>query len=210
MINRKKLFDGFRNSSLFKGKLTQIQVDTINLFFDLFEERKTLINQQAYILATVHPETWYTWKPIEEKGRGVGKRYGMRIKYSGVRYNDTTAIFYGRGYTQATWYEVYQKLTVLAIAQGKDWNFLQKPDLLLIPKISAWATLEGMELGLYTGYKLSRSVNRFRSDFYNARRVINGLDRAEEIAEYAKEILTIINQANEDDSINLAPANTPS
>jgi hypothetical protein len=44
----------------------------------------------------------------------------------------------------------------------------------------------GMEEGWFTGKKLSDYINGGKADYYGARGIINGKDRAAEIATYAK------------------------
>ena len=184
-INRVVFFDEVRKT-LFANKLLQSQVQGLDLFFDEQERRGLIIQQFAYILATVHHETGFRWKPVEEIGKGSTKPYGKRIKYDGSRYTDTKNIFFGRGYIQATWYEVYQKLTLEAKKQGKDWDFINNPDLLLQSEPSVWATFEGMENGYYTGRKLSDYINPTRREYFNARKIINGKDCAAKILIYAE------------------------
>ncbi len=43
-----------------------------------------------------------------------------------------------------------------------------------------------MKTGTFTGRTLEQFVNRKSTDFVNARKVINGLDKADEIAEIAE------------------------
>ena len=43
-----------------------------------------------------------------------------------------------------------------------------------------------MEKGLFTGKKLADYFDKNEQDWINARRIVNGLDRAEKIAGYAK------------------------
>jgi hypothetical protein len=43
----------------------------------------------------------------------------------------------------------------------------------------------GMYQGLFTGRKLSDYINDTKKDYVNARRIINGTDRAQMIADYA-------------------------
>ena len=143
-INRVVFFDEVRKT-LFANKLLQSQVQGLDLFLEQQEQRGLTIQQFAYILATVHHETGFRWQPVEEIGKGSTKAYGKRIKYDGSRYIDTKNIFFGRGYIQATWYEVYQKLTLEAKKQGKDWDFIKNPELLLQSEPSAWSAFEGMQ-----------------------------------------------------------------
>ena len=46
----------------------------------------------------------------------------------------------------------------------------------------------GMRNGTFTGHKLSDHINGKKCDYENARRIINGLDRYDEIARYAGQI----------------------
>src|SRR6185369_17418114 len=54
----------------------------------------------AYMLATVFHECAGTWQPIEEYGKGKGLKYGTPDTRTGQ-------VYYGRGYTQNTWYDNY-------------------------------------------------------------------------------------------------------
>jgi hypothetical protein len=77
-------------------------------------------------------------------------------------------------------------LTKAAATQGKDWDFLSNPDLLLQMEPSIWATFFAMRVGLYTGKKLSDYFSDKKEDWVNARRIINGVDCAVIIAGFAK------------------------
>lgn len=45
----------------------------------------------------------------------------------------------------------------------------------------------GMIKGLFTGKKLSDYLTDTKKDYFNARRIINGLNEAEHIKKYAKD-----------------------
>ena len=47
----------------------------------------------------------------------------------------------------------------------------------------------GMQEGWFTGRKLSQYINDQLTDFVNARRIINSIDRAADIAGYAEKFL---------------------
>jgi putative chitinase len=180
---RKKFYDIVR-SDLFGGLILPSQFEGIEATINEAESRKIPNEQLAYILATEYHETDKTMQPIEEYGKGVKKTYGRKIKYSGQPYFKPDKIYFGRGHTQNTWYEVYERLTQLAKFQGKDWDFLNNPELLLQMEKSIWATFEGMTKGIYTGKKLSDYFNAKQNDPVNARRIINGTDKAQLISEY--------------------------
>ncbi len=135
----------------------------------------------AYTLATVYHETAYKMQPVEEYGKGAGYEYGIPDPITGKAY-------YGRGDVQVTWKYNYEKLSgliydVKTFKQGL--NLVKTPELLLEPIYSAQATILGMSTGLYTGKSYSSYLDQEQPDYVNARRIINGTDRAETIAGYA-------------------------
>jgi putative chitinase len=189
MINRTNFFNSVRHS-LFGGRLLQKQVDGMNAILDEWEaQRWTDKRWLAYILATTYHETGKTMQPVEEYGKGKGKDYGKKLKYGGgpgkrVPYTTPNLIYYGRGLAQNTWYEIYEKLTKAAQKQGKNWDFLNHPELLLQMEPSVWAMFYAMKTGLYTGKKLSDYFNT-TTRWVDARRIINGVDCAVLIKGYA-------------------------
>ena len=66
-------------------------------------------------------------------------------------------------------------------------DFIKNPKLLLEPKYAAPILIIGMQEGWFTGKKLSDYITLQKSDFVNARRIVNGTDKAGLIAGYAKE-----------------------
>ena len=184
MIIRKTFYDSVRQS-LFSGRLTKKQVDGMEAILDEWERRGlTDIRWLAYILATIYHETAGTMQPIEEYGKGKNRTYGYKVKYNGQRYVEPDHVYYGRGHTQNTWYENYDMLTREAKKNGYSWDFLNNPELLLQMYPSIWATFYCMINGKYTGKKLPDYFNQTKDDPINARRIINGLDKAELIAGY--------------------------
>lgn len=189
MINRDKFFYSIRQS-LFKPGLKQKQVEGINAILDIWEARGlTDLRWLAYMLATTYHETAKTMQPIEEYGKGKGYRYGKKIKRSGIPYTLPDKIYYGRGYVQLTWYENYETMgRLLGI------NLLQNPELALHPNFAAQIMFEGMTMGNshfgdFTGKSLENYFNDKKEDWVNARKIINGLDKAELIAGYGKKFM---------------------
>ncbi len=140
----------------------------------------TDIRWAAYMLATVDRECAGTWQPIEEYGKGKGRPYGNLI--NGVAY-------YGRGYTQNTWIDNYKMLTVAWAKQHSNNpappDFVKNPSLLCIPEYAYWAMSYAMRAGSYTGVGLKKYINADKCDYLNARRIINGMDHATDIAKVA-------------------------
>jgi hypothetical protein len=180
-INRTKFYTAYRKVY---GKLTQNQVNSIECIFNEIELQKiTDIRWIAYMFATVYHETASTMLPIAEYGKGKGKAYGKRFKHSMVKYPTTYGIMYGRGYVQLTWFENYELMGRLL---GID--LLNNPDLALIPQYAAKIMVEGMtrgssSIGDFTGKCLEHYFNGNIEKPKEARKIINGTDKDDEIAE---------------------------
>lgn len=179
MINRKEFYSCIRKSF---GSLSQGQVDGFELIFKEWEDKKlTDLRWLAYMLATVWHECATTMQPIREVGKGKNRKYGSRIKHSGVTYSPIYGIMYGRGYVQLTWFENYELMGRLL---GID--LLKKPDLALVPEIAVKILFEGMlrgssSVGDFTGKCLEQYFNSETNDPLGARKIINGTDKAKEI-----------------------------
>lgn len=185
MINKIAFQNRLLTNNLFK-KPNKSQLAGMFAIIDYWESDKKLTDKRwlAYILATVYHETAKTMEPIDEFGRGKGRRYGSKIKMNGEAYNEPDKIYYGRGLVQLTWYENYEKFGKIL----KE-DLLCNPELLLNLNISIKILFHGMIYGLFTGAKLSRYFNDKREDWVNARKIINGLDKAELIGVYGKKFL---------------------
>lgn len=181
MINKPFFFDHARQV-LFGGKLSQQQVNGLSAILDEWQANYAKKDDRwlAYMLATAHHETDRKIAPIEEYGKGKGRPYGKHIKLSKEPYTDTSNLFYGRGFVQLTWYENYQKA-------GKKLgiDLINKPELALNLKYATQIMFTGMIEGWFTGKKLSDYFLGDKQDWTNARRIINGTDKASLIAGYA-------------------------
>ncbi len=181
MIDRTAFFDYIR-PHLFSGNLNQPQVDGLTCILDAWDTGDdTDIRNLAYILGTTHHETARTMQPIAEYGHGRGKPYGQRMRQDGTIYIDVPGIFYGRGYVQLTWYENYARA---GKAIGVD--LLHDPDLAMVPENAVQIMFRGMREGWFTGVKLSNYFNDNRTEWVQARRIINGMDRAELVADHGR------------------------
>ena len=155
------------------------------------------LSYTAYALATAYHETAGTLMPIKEYGNSayffkmydpnsplpnrakMAKAYG-NLPGDGVRY-------IGRGYVQLTWRSNYAKA---GSKLGLGSELVQNPDLAMRPDIAARVLREGMEEGWFTGKSFSSylpaSGTATREQYMNARRIINGTDKADEIEDYAQ------------------------
>jgi predicted chitinase len=137
-----------------------------------------LKTQIAYVLATVDHETAHTFAPVSEAFWVKPDPDAWRRK--NLRYYP----YYGRGYVQLTWQKNYAKYGALL---GID--LVHKPDLALEPTVALFVLVHGFKTGHFTGRKLSDYIDDQRTDFLNARRCINGIDKQAEIAALAKNYL---------------------
>jgi hypothetical protein len=203
-INMTVLFAELRRS-LWRNGLPQRAVDGLNVLVGLWRSSYADLSlpMAAYVLATAYHETAHTMQPVREIGRGRGRRYGVRDEQTGQTY-------YGRGYVQLTWRENYAKA---GLRLGID--LVLEPDLALRPGIAARILFEGMRDGWFTGKRLAEfqfGVGSF--DFEGARAIVNGRDRAQLIAGYARAFEDALRQAFDRkpvpaDVVDAAPAGKP-
>ena len=184
-INREQFFEGYRAAF---GSLNQSQVDGLDFLLGKLEHDTFSLKQTAYILATIHHETGVrrngelqTFQPIKElRERSDSPRRANQDRY-------WLTGFYGRGLVQITWEKNYRKFGIA-----------NDPDKALEPETAYEIASRGMREGLFTGKKLSDFING-KADYRNARKVINGLDRADEIAAKARKWEAILTESQEPD-----------
>jgi hypothetical protein len=164
------------------GPLTPGQVEGINILLKATE--RLPIEHRAYILATAWLETGpedskLHMRPRREigpksyfnqynAGTEKGQRLGNTLPGDGYLYR-------GRGYVQLTGRHNYQ---TASLATGRD--LVIRPDDALDPVIAANIMVNGMRAGWFTGKKLSDYKR-----YMDMRRVVNGMDKAADIAGYA-------------------------
>jgi putative chitinase len=175
-------FAEYVRKNLYGGKLSQGQYEGVRYigrewrsrFGDDAGDHRHL----AYMLATAHHETAFTMVPVTE--------YGSQAYLKGKKYWP----YIGRGHVQLTWDYNYKKA-----GEKLGLDLLGDPTLALEPDISARIMFEGMALGWFTGKKLGDYFNAHTDDPINARRIINGTDRASTIAGYHRHFLAAIKAA---------------
>lgn len=178
-------------SSLFGGSLSQRQVDGISTIWAAWntwgdgDERKL-----AYILATAFHETARTMQPVREtlaksdaKAKEILTKAWKAGKLPWVKRDYWSSGWFGRGYVQLTHEENYRRA-------GKELgiDLVSNPSRAMEPGTAAAIIVKGMMEGWFTGKKLADYPN----DFVNARRIVNGTDRAQQIAQYAQAFLVAI------------------
>ena len=167
MIDRKLFFDSVR-ATLFKGSLSAGQVDGMTRILDEWNRSQIPdLRFLAYMLATTFHETAFTMQPIREMGDEAYLR--SKLYYPWV----------GEGLVQVTWKENAAKFGATAPGQLMAWPLCLKP------------LFDGMLKGMFAKHKetglpirLADYFNATTDDPVNARRIINGTDKANTIAHY--------------------------
>lgn len=149
----------------------------------------------AYALATADHETAGTMRPIREYGSDAyltrnydvtgrdpqrARKMGNTAPGDGVRYC-------GRGYVQLTWKTNYAKMTTALQAAGVNVDLVASPKLAMRDDVAAFVMVHGMQTGAFTGRKLGDYLTDSQTNYVGARWVINGQDKAREIAAEAVE-----------------------
>lgn len=148
------------------GPFTQSQVDGFTRILDEWELRRLSDPRWlANILAQTWHETACRMQPVREFG---GEAY-LRSKpyYPWV----------GEGLIQVTWEANHRKFGAT------------RPGHLMTWPIALQALFDGMIGGMFTGRKLADYFNETRDDPLNARRIVNGTDRAALIRGYHRKFL---------------------
>lgn len=170
-MNKPQFFASYRQSF---GPLTQEQVGPLEYLLDQLDaDQPASLEHAAYLLATVKHECADTYLPVKE-GYWLPDAEEWRKK---LRYFP----WYGRGFVQLTWERNY-------IRAGKELglDLTTNPDVVMAQRISYQILLRGSSEGWFTEKKLSDYIRPGNIDYRNARRVINGTDKAELIAGYAR------------------------
>lgn len=197
MLNRPAFFAAVR-SSPFGGKLKQGQVDGLNVILDEAEKRLTDLRQIAYVLATAFHETGQTIQPVRETFAESDAQAIARLdrafkagKLGQVKTPYWRGGWFGRGYVQLTFEANYRKMSAIV---GVD--LVSDPSRALEPRIAAVILVEGMILGSFTGKKLADyfPVNG-NPQWRNARKIVNGTDRAALIEGYALDFFAALQKA---------------
>lgn len=191
-LKRPADFYALLRQSLFREGLRQSQVDGTEALLSAMGKAGWPIAWAAYALATAWHETAFTMQPIKERGGAAyfrkhydieGERPDKAKRLGNVMPGDG-ARFAGRGFVQLTGRDNYARA---AGAVGVD--LIADPDRAMDCAIACQILVSGMASGWFTGKGLAdylpRTGQAAPAQFVNARRIINGTDRAAEIAAYA-------------------------
>jgi predicted chitinase len=196
-FNHDKFFAAYRTEF---GSLTSAQVSGLESLLSAMEQDKEVSNLKhfAYMFATLKHETANTFHPITEYGgvsyfnkydpvladtatrRATAKANGNTTKGDGYKYR-------GRGFVQITWKNNYKKL-----GDALGYDLVNNPDQALDPVVAYKIMSYGMRKGIFTTKKLSDYITDTTTDYFNARRIINGTDRADTVKGYADKFEKIL------------------
>ena len=188
-IDKRQFFEQIRKT-LFNNALRQAQVNGIEAILNgWLSSPYRDIRWLAYMLATAYHETAFTMQPIKE----YGSNEYLRLNYDVTGRNPTRARqmgntlpgdgikYAGRGFVQLTWKNNYRRA-----GQQLGVDLVGNPNRALELPIATKIMIEGMVNGWFTGRKLADYFNDGRADWTNARRIINGTDRAERLGSIAR------------------------
>lgn len=188
-------FDHVRGADLLGPVLSQSEVMGLNAILGALDGWP--ISWAGYALGTSYLETAGTMLPIKEYGgdsyfRRMYDIEGLRpakAKELGNLTPGDGAKYAGRGYVQLTGRTNYARADKIAADLLRGQSLLSKPDLAMRTDVAARIMRDGMEKGWFTGKKLADFLPRDRpgtiEDFKRARAVINGSDRAADVAAYS-------------------------
>lgn len=198
-INRNFFFDR-SNAELFGGKIKTGQKQGLEFILDVWENSHAEKDDRwlAYALGTAFHEVDQTMKPINEYGGNSyffkmydikGSRPKKAKELGNVNPGDGV-LFHGRGYVQLTGRANYQKMEdVFEVELTKD---KAAADRVLEPELAAKIMFYGMENGSFTGKRFGDYFSDTKEDWVNARRIILALNKANTIANYAKDFYSAI------------------
>lgn len=165
------------------------------------------VSYVAYALATAYHETAHTMQPIKELGGTAyftrmydikGNRPAKARELGNLTPGDG-ARYPGMGYVQLTGKNNYAKATAKLRDLGIEVDLVAHPERAMDPHIAALIMVYGMEEGWFTSRKLPddlplRGPATVRQ-FVLSRDIINGTDKDDEIAAYAIDFQTGLQQA---------------
>lgn len=219
-MNRATFFNSVRKS-VFNGSLSQSQVTGLEAILDASEKfGVTDIRMIAYAMATPMIETGGTYEPISESlnysVEALRSKFGNRISAAdAARYGRTAMqkanqeaianIIYGGawgkenlGNTQPGDGWKYKGRSLVQLTGRRNYakfDLEDNPDDALKIETAAEIMVEGMRDGLFTGKKFSDYFGT-NAQWVQARRMVNGLDKAQEIANYAMKFHTALQSAS--------------
>ena len=197
-LKRKRFYDTFRVK--FHPTLTQSQVDGYNAILDYWETASLDdLRWLAYVLASVYHETGQTILPVRDgfaktdEGaiKAVTRLYDQgKLRYNYAKPDANGNSYFGRGLVPLTQADNYKRM---GEALGMGTQLYDTPSLVLDLDISVKVLFQGMIDGLLTGHRLADYFTVTKTDWQQARKIVNGMNRADRIADYARRFQACLN-----------------
>ncbi len=210
MMRDRKAFFTYVRKALFGGRLSRSQVAGLEQILDAWARMQGDRDRRflAYILATAFHETGAAMQPVAENLNYSAS--GLRRAFP--RYFDDSAAARYAGRPEAIANRAYaNRLGNGDEASGDGWRFRGRglvqitgranyaaygiaddPDRALEPDAACLILIGGMVEGRFTGRRLADFFDGARADWVEARRIVNALDRADDIAAYARAFLVAL------------------
>jgi len=168
------------------GAVSFISQDSISYIYNNWLNLGDGDNRKlAYILATA----WHESRLGELMSElSSGEQYEGRSDLGNIYPGDGPK-FKGGGLVQITGRANYAKYSDIT---GID--LISNPQRVQEIDIAAFIMIHGMMKGSFTGVSLENYINQIDEDYFNARRVVNGTDKAQKIANEAKILIDYFNQ----------------
>ncbi|RKD61568.1 hypothetical protein [Rhizobium sp. WW_1] len=209
-MDHAKFFAAAR-SSLFSGRLSTNQVNGMEAILDEWQARPFDTRWLAYMLATAYHETDQTMCAISENLNYSAD--GLRATFPKY-FTATQAAAYARQPQRIANRAYANRMGNGSEASGDGWRYRGRglvqitgrnnydrygiaddPDKALDPVKAVEILFDGMTNGRLTGKKLADYFSATATDWIGARKIINGTDRAADIAGYAKKFLAALEAA---------------
>lgn len=199
-INRKFFFDQVR-LTLFDGRLNPTQVVGLTAVLDKWERESPEADDRwlAYMLGTAHHETGRTMQPVRETFATTDAQAITRLnnafnagKLSFVKkpywqLDGDGKSWLGRGLVQITHKDNYVRLGKLCKV-----DLTTDPTVAMQMEVALQIMFIGMREGAFSGKKLSQFFHGETENWSSARKIINGLERADLVASHAKKYYAAI------------------
>lgn len=203
-IDREAFHDTIR-AALFGGRLAKGQVAGMEAVLDRWEATRAENDRHwlAYMLATVFHETAATMQPVRETLAASDAVAAARLERAWARGRlgavktpywraDAEGKYWlGRGLVQLTHKANYERMS-----RETGIDLTADPGRAMAMDVAVVILFAGMEKGLFTGKRLDDYFSAGQADWVNARRIVNGLDRAEQVARHGRIFLRALGGAD--------------
>lgn len=199
-VAERRIFFQEVRKSLFAGRLKQREVKGLDAILDAWAVLPEAVRDAAggndalaYVLATAFHETAATMQPVREtlalsdaeaiarleRAFRAGRLPTVKTPY--WRPDAEGRTWLGRGFVQLTHRRNYEAMSALT---GID--LVSKPARAMEMAVAVEILVGGMREGAFTGCRLGDYFAAGKPDWTGARKIINGTDRADLVAGYAR------------------------